>query len=195
MSKAGELIGWLAEMENDRGQGDWFSKSAVEHPDFADRWPSLSDDEVTVSIPSSRMRKHKGRSVSEAREGPRWSEDGPQSRPPWGIHPVDREELADRFGRAASEGPESPQGIARDYVDYDELEDSESVDSYDELDDCFEKCAWYRPIHVFGRDWGIYIRRDCILQYATAAARELRDPGAAALLVVQRQLFFPSNDN
>jgi predicted RNA binding protein YcfA (HicA-like mRNA interferase family) len=40
----------------------------------------------------------------------------------------------------------------------------------------WDTCAWYQPIHFFGYDWGIFIRRDCIRENAKYIARFLR-PG------------------
>jgi hypothetical protein len=34
-----------------------------------------------------------------------------------------------------------------------------------------ELCAWYKPIHFFGHDWGIYIREQCILMISKEIAR------------------------
>ena len=32
----------------------------------------------------------------------------------------------------------------------------------------WDMCAWYKPIHYFAHDWGIYIREDCIINLAKA---------------------------
>jgi hypothetical protein len=37
----------------------------------------------------------------------------------------------------------------------------------------WDRCAWYQPIHYYGRDWGIFIRQDCILKKALRIARYL----------------------
>lgn len=35
----------------------------------------------------------------------------------------------------------------------------------------FDICAWYQPIHFYGRNWGIFIREECVLDLAWLAAR------------------------
>lgn len=42
-------------------------------------------------------------------------------------------------------------------------------------------CAWYQPMHFFGRNWGIYIREECILHEAAAVARYV-DPAELAAM-------------
>jgi predicted RNA binding protein YcfA (HicA-like mRNA interferase family) len=37
----------------------------------------------------------------------------------------------------------------------------------------WDTCAWYQPMHFFGHDWGIFIRRDCIRENAIQVARFL----------------------
>jgi predicted RNA binding protein YcfA (HicA-like mRNA interferase family) len=37
----------------------------------------------------------------------------------------------------------------------------------------WDACAWYQPIHFFGHDWGIFVRRDCIRENALLVARFL----------------------
>jgi predicted RNA binding protein YcfA (HicA-like mRNA interferase family) len=37
----------------------------------------------------------------------------------------------------------------------------------------WDTCAWYQPMHFFGHDWGIFIRRDCIRENAILVARFL----------------------
>jgi predicted RNA binding protein YcfA (HicA-like mRNA interferase family) len=37
----------------------------------------------------------------------------------------------------------------------------------------WDVCAWYQPMHFFGHDWGIFIRRDCIRENAIQVARFL----------------------
>jgi hypothetical protein len=32
----------------------------------------------------------------------------------------------------------------------------------------WDMCAWYKPIHYFAHDWGIYIREDCMINLAKA---------------------------
>jgi len=34
----------------------------------------------------------------------------------------------------------------------------------------WDTCAWYQPMHFFGHDWGIFIRRDCIREIAAQIA-------------------------
>lgn len=37
----------------------------------------------------------------------------------------------------------------------------------------WDRCAWYQPMHFFGNDWGIYIRRTCIYRRMEETARFL----------------------
>lgn len=37
----------------------------------------------------------------------------------------------------------------------------------------WDRCAWYQPIHSFGHDWGIFIRRDCMIDIGLEVARFL----------------------
>lgn len=37
----------------------------------------------------------------------------------------------------------------------------------------WDRCAWYQPMHFFGNDWGIYIRRRCIFHRMEETARFL----------------------
>jgi predicted RNA binding protein YcfA (HicA-like mRNA interferase family) len=37
----------------------------------------------------------------------------------------------------------------------------------------WDTCAWYQPMHFFGHDWGIFIRRDCIRKNTILIARFL----------------------
>src|ERR1019366_2802118 len=48
----------------------------------------------------------------------------------------------------------------------------------------WDTCAWYQPMHFFGHDWGIFIRRDCIREIAAQTARFLPNgtPYSPALL-------------
>lgn len=41
-------------------------------------------------------------------------------------------------------------------------------------------CAWYQPMHFFGRRWGIYIREQCVLHEAMAVARHADRAAIAA---------------
>lgn len=45
----------------------------------------------------------------------------------------------------------------------------------------WDRCAWYRPIHYYGWDWGIYIRQDCLKQQALRIAWEFRRRNPAIL--------------
>jgi hypothetical protein len=42
-------------------------------------------------------------------------------------------------------------------------------------------CAWYQPMHFFGRRWGIYIREQCVLHEALAVAQRADPVEVAAL--------------
>jgi len=48
----------------------------------------------------------------------------------------------------------------------------------------WDTCAWYQPMHFFGHEWGIFIRRDCIQVMAVQIARFLPNgtPFSPALL-------------
>lgn len=62
--------------------------------------------------------------------------------------------LAEDLPRLAEEGPEAL--------------DPETAIAIAETG-LFDVCAWYQPIHFFGRDWGIFIREDCVVRLARLA--------------------------
>lgn len=35
----------------------------------------------------------------------------------------------------------------------------------------WDTCAWYQPIHFFGSDWGIFVRENCMIDFAMQIAR------------------------
>jgi hypothetical protein len=36
---------------------------------------------------------------------------------------------------------------------------------------CWDTCAWYQPIHFFGQDFGIFIKKECVVRTALEIAR------------------------
>jgi len=53
---------------------------------------------------------------------------------------------------------------------YDALE-SEIPSVFEDGKDQWDVCAWYKPIHFHGHDWGICIREECILDLAIKIAQ------------------------
>jgi hypothetical protein len=60
---------------------------------------------------------------------------------------------------------------ARDALESDRPSDDEGPEIAERLG--WDTCAWYQPMHFFGHDWGIFIRRDCIRETAIQVARFL----------------------
>jgi len=51
-----------------------------------------------------------------------------------------------------------------------------------------EVCAWYKPIHFFGHDWGIFILDDCVRRIAVDIARWVPRSVGAAVWALQAPL-------
>ena len=97
-------------------------------------------------------------SQDEEKEWLDWDQLFPNARPKEGGDALSLEPTAEQAGKL------------RQHIDEGERGSQETSEM------CWDRCAWYQPIHYFGRDFGIFIKKECVVRTALSIARFVGGP-------------------
>lgn len=147
MPSAEEIVDFLRQKEAVReGQSPWLKWDGKERRE-AIPWDGI--------FPSSRSRRPRGDLGDVVLDvNP---DDGT-----W--RPTIPEDVEGRVARAIGERPSEPPFPDGQNTNIPEAQRILGV---------WDRCAWYQPMHYFGNDWGIYIRRKCLHERMEEVARFL----------------------